>query len=343
MATTSIVWHPWDHAAALRDVMRDCEGLAETVRRYFAKVDDDGDGEEEPPRRKRANSTDSMYTVLTSVPTNPDADEIIFSASCYLHDRIVAGEEHLQELRDAGKEPPPLFCNEVRRDGPAQQIPDEDAIFEHLRPIYMKADFSSECFVVLLLYVERLFLTGGLPPLVSNWKAITFIGLVLAAKVWDDLGSSNGEFARAIQLFSLRDVNRMEAQFLSLMNYNVTVHSKAYTSCYFELRALCEVPEGEDGDSDAPLQPKGVLDAKRSEERSVELMRFERLHGLTPGSASVSPALRRSNSFSGSFTKSKSGTPLRPLAQLDGAGAAQTARGWSSPDRGRPPVSPPPK
>ena len=237
-----VQWRPAeDSAAALREIMRDCDDLAAQLRRHFAgSPDSSAPADGSMYRRKRANSTDSMYTVLTSVPTNPDADEVIFSTSCYLHDRLVSGEEHLQELRQAGKALPPLFGNEVRPQEPVDpsEIPDEDDIYEYLRPIYLKADFSSECFVVLLLYVERLFLTGGVPPLVSNWKAVAFIGLVLAAKVWDDLGSSNGEFARALQLFSLKDVNMMEAQFLSLIEYNVTVHSKAYTSCYFELRAV---------------------------------------------------------------------------------------------------------
>ena len=54
-------------------------------------------------------------------------------------------------------------------------------------------------------------------------------------------GSSNTEFSAASRgLFTTKDVNRMEARFLSVVKYQVNVSQALYASCYFELRALCE-------------------------------------------------------------------------------------------------------
>jgi len=227
-------------------------------------------------RRKKANTTDSMYTVGDSSLTRPNADEIIFSVSCYLHDRVVSGEAHLQGLRNAGAPLPPLFHDEKRGDGEAtlDDVPSEEEIFGFLQPIYEQADFSAECFVVILVYLERLFVTGHVPPLVSNWQAIVFTALVLGAKVWDDTGSSNADFSAVTnELFSLKALNKMEAQYLSLIQYNVTVNSSLYASCYFELRALCEKEE-----QGFPIKPLGVLEAKRLEERSGAMFKKERNH-----------------------------------------------------------------
>ena len=45
---------------------------------------------------------DSIWTAQHSVPTNPNAEEVIFCTSCYLHDRLVSGESHLRSLRTEG-------------------------------------------------------------------------------------------------------------------------------------------------------------------------------------------------------------------------------------------------
>ena len=75
------------------------------------------------------------------------------------------------------------------------------------------------------------------------------------------------------ELFSLKALNKMEAQYLSLIQYNVTVNSSLYASCYFELRALCEKEE-----QGFPIKPLGVLEAKRLEERSGAMFKKERNH-----------------------------------------------------------------
>ena len=58
--------------------------------------------------------------------------------------------------------------------------------------------------------------------------------------MWDDTGSSNAEFANAVRVFSLKDVTFLEARFLDLIEYNLNVSRQLYTTCYFELRDLCE-------------------------------------------------------------------------------------------------------
>ena len=57
----------------------------------------------------------------------------------------------------------------LSREGSSAELPDEGAIFDFVVPLYRDAAFSSVCLVVALVYVERLFVVGRVPPLRSNW------------------------------------------------------------------------------------------------------------------------------------------------------------------------------
>ena len=212
--------------------------------------------------RRRTRPTRCTRLATLSL-TRPNADEIIFSVSCYLHDRVVSGEAHLQGLATMGAPLPPLFHDEKRGDGEAtlDDVPSEEEIFGFLQPIYEQADLSAECFVAVLVYLERLFVTGHVPPLVSNWQAIVFTALVLGAKVWDDTGSSNADFSAVTnELFSLKALNKMEAQYSLFIQYNVTVNSSLYASCW----TSCARSARRRSRGFSRIKPLGVLEAKRS-------------------------------------------------------------------------------
>ena len=238
-------------------------------------------------------------------PTKPDADKVLFSAACYFADRLQTGSKYARSLAQQGEEPPPTFYsrdkdkardkardNKDEGDGGAGdsdgdggadvgdgggarvaevEVPSEDAIFDFVSQLYDCNDFSPQCLVVALVYVERLFVQGRVPPLPSNWKAVLLSAVVLAAKVWDDTGSSNGEFAASTGAeFSVGDVNAMEKRLLALIDYNVTVTRQLYARLFFELSAMCEQE-----DETFSLKPQSVHEAERLERRSAELAEQE--------------------------------------------------------------------
>mmetsp|Transcript_7259 Transcript_7259/g.12281 ORF Transcript_7259/g.12281 Transcript_7259/m.12281 type:complete len:493 (+) Transcript_7259:164-1642(+) len=235
-----------------------------------------------PRWKARSNSTESVYTLKNSCDEEY-IDELAFATSCYLHDRIIAGEAHVRKLWFEGKAPPPHFhapgkpTEESIQEGvslrlprppllpswePEPNAPDEDTIYDFLRPLQRATCFSAECLIVSLIYIERLFVKGGIPPLLTNWKAVIFTAIVIAAKVWDDTGSTNGEFSfQSDGLCTNKQLNEMEARFLSLIDYNVKVGRKLYAATFFELRAMCDTGDG----SDSPAHPRGVLDKQRQE------------------------------------------------------------------------------
>ena len=61
--------------------------------------------------------------------------------------------------------------------------PTEHTIFQSIKTIYSIAEFSAECLVISLLYIERLRSLTGLHMLMQNWQPITLAAMVVAQKV----------------------------------------------------------------------------------------------------------------------------------------------------------------
>lgn len=63
------------------------------------------------------------------------------------------------------------------------KAPTVDEIYEFIKTLFNKAQLSSECSLVCLIYVERLMETAHVPLLAGTWKPVLLCGLLLASKV----------------------------------------------------------------------------------------------------------------------------------------------------------------
>lgn len=219
-----------------------------------------------PPSHVKYNSTSSLY--IDSTISKPCIDEIIFCVSIAIHDRIHEGEERRRQSEEQGEPFPimfdashrhPLFNQQQPEEGPSEQ-----SIFQIIKSIYTIAEFSSECLVISLLYIERLCSTAKMALLRNNWQPILLSAMVVAQKVWDDRCLSNADFSVIAASYSLRDVNELERQFLEMLQYNVSISASLYASYYFELRTLCEKKE-----ASFNMKPLGTEDAKVMEARTA--------------------------------------------------------------------------
>ncbi len=64
----------------------------------------------------------------------------------------------------------------------------------------------------------------------SNWKPLVFTSILLASKFWEDISFWNIDYYEHLYIYSLKSINRMESEFLSLCNYNIYVSAAMYTS-----------------------------------------------------------------------------------------------------------------
>ena len=182
-----------------------------------------------------------MY--IDSTISKPCIDEIIFCVSIVIHDRIEEGEANPAKDAAEGSKLFPFFDVQSKplfqfADGDGG--PTEDTIFHTIKSIYSIAEFSPECLVISLLYIERVRSLTNVPLLNSNWQPMLLAAMIVAQKVWDDKSLLNVDFSVICSAYTLKDINNLEKAFLDLIEYNVSIIASLYASYYFELRTLCE-------------------------------------------------------------------------------------------------------
>lgn len=144
-----------------------------------------------------------------------------------------------------------------------RETPTVDNINEFIQALYDCAQFSPECCVINLIYINRLIAFTGMPLHPTNWRPLVLCSLLVAQKVWDDRYLSNADFAFIYPFFTTEEINKLEQKFLELLQYNVTVKASLYAKYYFELRSLYK-----ESDKEFPLAPLDKVEAGKLEIRS---------------------------------------------------------------------------
>ena len=81
---------------------------------------------------------------------------------------------------------------------------------------------------------------ANVPLLACTWKPIVICGLLLASKVWQDIGSWNSEIAEIYPQYSLQSINTLEGLFCGQIKWELYISSSVYAKYYFALRSLTE-------------------------------------------------------------------------------------------------------
>ena len=91
-----------------------------------------------------------------------------------------------------------------------------------------------------LLYLEKLMLNSGNLMNSNNWRKLVLTSLLLAAKVISDTEIPNAVFSKAVQIFSLEEINELERIFIQLLEYKLHVNGGEYAKYYLVLRVFAE-------------------------------------------------------------------------------------------------------
>lgn len=158
-----------------------------------------------------------MY--IKSTITNPNVKAIIQAVSTILHSQMIEDES-------SGKKIEPdsdlMFFSEEKyidekpdefdesRKALLRETPSIENIFEFIKALYDCAQFSPECCIICLVYVNRLIAFTGLPLYPTNWRPLILCSLLVAQKVWDDKYLSNADFAYIYPFFTTEEINKLE-------------------------------------------------------------------------------------------------------------------------------------
>uniref|UniRef100_A0A0G4GAJ6 Cyclin N-terminal domain-containing protein n=1 Tax=Chromera velia CCMP2878 TaxID=1169474 RepID=A0A0G4GAJ6_9ALVE len=224
----------------------------------------------------RLAATENKDLMLTSTISKPNMTKLIKAISLILLDQIEEDESLAQKLK--ADEDWTLFDEDRYLSGKPRQLsgtllekfrrkPTTEDIQKFITALYDCAEYSAECNVLSLLYINRLIAFTGMPLHHGNWRPLLFISLIVAQKVWDDKYLGNCDFAYIYPFFSLEEINAMEIKFIKLLQYHVNVKPSTYAKYYFELRSFFA---NSSEDSEMPLQPLNNTTAERLEKRSKE-------------------------------------------------------------------------
>jgi hypothetical protein len=210
-------------------------------------------------QRQKHNSTSSLY--ISSTMAQPDNDELLRCLATALLYHIEKGVQspHKTFYDIFNEEKFPI----TKAKPDARKMPDVDVIYKFLAMIFKAERLDAECGIMCLAYVERMITLTGLTLDPVNWRRIVLSALILASKVWEDQSVWNVDFLPVFDNLTAQDLNKLERQFLALLQYNVSLTASLYAKYYFELRTFSKLDS-----THFPLQPLDKLNAKRLEDHS---------------------------------------------------------------------------
>jgi len=212
----------------------------------------------------RQYSTTSTVLAASTI-TNPNVGEILICLGYVLQSQICEDEnlnsesveanlfEEFNRIPELSSEFSALGCrvedshalsNDAVNDQALQQkiltgtVPSLQTIYRFLSIIYSAAQYSPECNIIALIYINRMASLKKMPLSMKNWRAVWLACVILAQKVWDDKPLKTGSFSSIIPSFTVKDLRKMEVLALNSLDFATGVKPSLYAKYYFELRLM---------------------------------------------------------------------------------------------------------
>lgn len=115
----------------------------------------------------------------------------------------------------------------------AEKVP-TISIANYLSRIFKYASCSPECFVLSLIYIDRLIDRHDFVLTYLNVHRIILTSIVLSAKFFDDQYFNNSYYAK-VGGVTCQEMNSLELEYLFLINFSLHVTPKEYAKYYNEL------------------------------------------------------------------------------------------------------------
>lgn len=108
------------------------------------------------------------------------------------------------------------------------------SIRDYLMRIHKYASCSPECFVLALVYMDRLHQMQGFVLTELNVHRVLITSVVLAAKFFDDHYFNNAYYAK-VGGVPCGEMNELEVEYLLMINFSLHVQNETYARYYNEL------------------------------------------------------------------------------------------------------------
>lgn len=124
------------------------------------------------------------------------------------------------------------------------------AIHQYLERIHKYASCSTECFVLALIYIDRLIQRNNFLLTDLNVHRVVITAVLLAAKFFDDAYYNNAYYAKVGGVL-ISEMNSLEVEFLFRINFSLHVDSEVFQKYRAELAVHA-------GENQQPLAAAGI-------------------------------------------------------------------------------------
>ena len=181
-------------------------------------------------RDPKSSSTGNV--MLSSTIENPDVKLVIKYVSTLLHSNLLDDMEDEKSIDPKSElyffdeekyiaENPSNFNEE--RIALLRKVPKPDDLSGFIDALYDIAQFSGECCVICLIYLNRIFALTSIPLLPTTWRPLVLVSLMVAKKMWDDKYLNISDFSTIYPFFDKEQSNKPELKFLELIQYNTHI------------------------------------------------------------------------------------------------------------------------
>eukprot|EP00602_Paraphysomonas_sp_CaronLab_P004129 CAMPEP_0185024836 /NCGR_PEP_ID=MMETSP1103-20130426/8026_1 /TAXON_ID=36769 /ORGANISM="Paraphysomonas bandaiensis, Strain Caron Lab Isolate" /LENGTH=295 /DNA_ID=CAMNT_0027557901 /DNA_START=71 /DNA_END=955 /DNA_ORIENTATION=+ len=115
------------------------------------------------------------------------------------------------------------------------------SIYGYLERISKYAKCSANCFIVALIYIDRLIETRSIVLSSLNVHRILITSILLSTKVFEDEFYKNAYYAK-LGGISTQEINSLELEFLSMVNFNMCVSTDTFKMYQQELQCFVSKP-----------------------------------------------------------------------------------------------------
>jgi hypothetical protein len=193
----------------------------------------------------KSSSTSNLF--LDSTISKPNIQNLIKSVSLILQSQLnedlKLGKQILPQSElyffseDKYVNDFPQYFDKQRIEN-IHKVPSFEDMYSFIEALYNCIQFSEECCIISLIYINRIIALTGLCLQTTNWRPLVFVSLMISQKIWDDKYLSNGDFSYIYPFFDKAQLNLLEMKFLEMIQYNVFVKLSVYMTFYMELRVL---------------------------------------------------------------------------------------------------------
>jgi len=192
-----------------------------------------------PSHHRRANTTSEMY--INHTLERPNREHIIRAIAKSIHYAIGV---HTEGFSCSGNnEDVSIFSERLHpltlKKRNFNLLPNLEEIVLFVKFWFFKQVLSAQVGIMAINYIDLLIHKTGLSITSVNWRRVLLCALMIADKVWEEDIVCNADYiSDSYPLLTVEDLNALERQCLSLLEFKLQLKSSVYAEYYFALRSL---------------------------------------------------------------------------------------------------------